>query len=139
METKYNEGYAQGETDGVTEYKESEEYTSALNNKYSTGYAEGIESFKASTAYTDALDLQYSNGKVAGVTEFKNSIAFANALKAEYEEGYDAGVLDTQGVNTKNETTKLISILIGVAGFGILFMAVLSAVGAFKKRRAKRR
>lgn len=139
LETKYNEGYAQGETDGVTEYKESEEYTSALNNKYSTGYAEGIESFKASTAYTDALDLQYSNGKVAGVTEFKNSIAFANALKAEYEEGYDAGVLDTQGVNTKNETTKLISILIGVAGFGILFMAVLSAVGAFKKRRAKRR
>ena len=124
---------------GVEEYKSSDEYTTALNNKYSAGYTEGIEAFKVSKAYTDALDLQYSNGKVAGVTEFKNSVSFANTLKAEYEEGYDAGVLDTQGVNTKNETTKLISILIGVIGFGILFTAVLSAVGAFKKKAAKRR
>ena len=124
---------------GVEEFKASEEYTNILNNNYSTGYTEGIEAFKVSKAYTDALDLQYSNGKVAGVTEFKNSVSFANTLKAEYDEGYDAGVLDTQGVNTKNETTKLISILIGVIGFGILFTTVLSAVGAFKKKRAKRR
>lgn len=133
------EKYNQGKVEGVEEFKSSEEYTNVLNNRYSTGYAEGIEAFKVSKAYTDALDLQYSNGKVAGVTEFKNSVLFANTLKAEYEEGYDAGVLDTQGVNTKNETTKLISILIGVIGFGILFTAVLSAVGAFKKKRAKRR
>ncbi len=131
--------YDEGKVDGVEEFKSSEEYTNILNNKYSTGYTEGIESFKASTAYTDALDLEYSNGKVAGVNDFKASVEFKNTLKAQYNEGYDNGVSDTQGVNAKNETTKLISILIGVLGFGILFMAVLSGVGAFKKKRVNRR
>ncbi|MBQ8738159.1 MAG: hypothetical protein IJZ04_01545 [Clostridia bacterium] len=124
---------------GAEEYKSSEEYINALNNKYSTGYTEGVEAFKASDAYADALDLQFTNGKTAGVNDFKASVEFKNTLKAQYNEGYDNGVTDTQGENTKNETTKLISILIGVAGFGILFMAVLSAVGVFKKKRAKRR
>ncbi len=134
LQAKYDEG----KVAGATEYKSSEEYATALNNKYSAGYTEGIESFKSSNAYTDALDLQYSNGKTAGVTEYKASTEYANALEAEYNEGYDNGVADTEGENTKNTITRLVSILIGVLGFGILFLGVLSAVGTFKMKRKHR-
>ena len=136
LEKKYSQSDIDNEVD---KYKSSEEYALILNNKYLTGYTEGMESFKSSDAYTNALDLQYSNGKTAGVTEYKSSTEYANALKAEYDEGYDNGVTDTRGENTKNDTTKLISILIGVLGFGILCMGVFSAVSTFKKKRAKRR
>ena len=138
LQIKYEEGYAQGEIDGVTEYKQSEEYTIAINNSYSNGYTTGVSDYKKSDGYATALSTQYSIGKTAGVSEYKASVEFMKTLKAEYNEGYDNGVADTQGQAVKNEVTKLLSIFIGVLGFGIILMAVLGVASKFKKK-AKRR
>lgn len=125
LDAKYNEGVEAGKAEGKTE-------------GYTEGFAEGMESFKESEAYANALQVQYATGKTDGVTEFKKSVAFKNTLKGEYDNGYDAGVADTEGQAVKNEFTKVLSIFIGVMGFGIILMAVLGVASKFKKK-AKRR
>lgn len=125
LDAKYNEGVEAGKAEGKTE-------------GYTEGFAEGMESFKESEAYANALQVQYATGKTDGVTEFKKSVAFKNTLKGEYDNGYDAGVADTEGQVVKNEFTKVLSIFIGVMGFGIILMSVLGIASKFKKK-AKRR
>lgn len=121
LDAKYNEGVEAGKAEGKTE-------------GYTEGFAEGIESFKESEAYANALQVQYATGKTDGVTEFKKSVAFKNTLKGEYDNGYDAGVADTEGQVVKNEFTKVLSIFIGVMGFGIILMSVLGVTSKFKKK-----
>lgn len=94
LQAKYDEG----KVAGVTEYKSSEEYATALNNKYSAGYTEGIESFKSSEEYTTALNSKYNDGFVAGTAEgalaYTKSDAYKTALADKYDEGYDDGFVE---------------------------------------------
>ena len=125
LDAKYNEGVEAGRAEGKTE-------------GYTEGFAEGMESFKESEAYANALQVQYATGKTDGVTEFKKSVAFKNTLKGEYDNGYDAGVADTEGQAVKNEFTKVLSIFIGVMGFGIILMSVFGVASKFKKKSKRR-
>ena len=69
LEAKYNEG----KLDGVTEYKESEEYASVLLTKYNDGFVAGT---------------------AEGALAYAKSEAYKTALAEEYDKGYDDGFVD---------------------------------------------
>ena len=60
----------EGKVAGVTEYKSSEEYATALNAKYNDGFV---------------------NGTAEGALSYIRSDAYKTALSNEYDSGYDAG------------------------------------------------
>ena len=155
LQAKYDEGYAQGEIDGLTEYKSSEEYTTALNNKYSIGYTEGIESFKASDEYFTALynasvngvteyknskeyatilDEKYlsgySQGSVEGVTLYKASDEYANILQGKFDEGYDFASDDASGVDW-------LGLAFGAFGIFVIFLVFFVGIKSSKKKKSR--
>ncbi len=100
LQAKYDEGYAQGETDGVTEYKQSQEYTDTINLAKSAG----ADEYKQSDAYFSSLNSKYNEGHLAGVEagalSYKSSQEYKSALSNEYDSGYDDGYEDgEQSIN----------------------------------------
>lgn len=109
-----DERYETGKTEGVTEYKESEEYTTVINNSYSNGYSIGVSEYKESTEFTTLLKAKYNDGFVAGTAEgalsYVKSEAYKTALSDEYDKGYDDGF--TEGESQINVAPLIGGVLI---------------------------
>ena len=101
-EEEYNTSIEQSKTEGVEEYKSSDEYTTILNTQYSTGYsqgeADGVTEFKSSDEYSATLNAKYNDGFVNGTAEgalaYTKSDAYKTALADKYDEGYDDGFVE---------------------------------------------
>ncbi len=136
LTTKYDEGVAQGKIDGVTEYKESEEYTTALETEYQAG----VSDFKESEEYSTALENAESDGYLAGTTEgvaaYKLSEEYNNTLKEKYTTGYNDGV---ESVENTESGSNILGIVFGSVGIGLVVLAILCGIMALRKRPRARR
>lgn len=135
LSTKYDEGIAQGKIDGVTEYKESEEYTTALDTKYQAG----VNDFKDSAEYKSSLNNAESNGYTLGMSAgkeaFKASDEYQNVLENQYTLGFNDGTVSAE----ENAQPNVFGILFGVAGIGLLALSIVFVIFSAKKKvRSKR-
>lgn len=124
--------YNQGKIDGVTEYKESEEYSSTLQSEYTKGYGEGFEAYKDSAEYESALNTQFNLGSSTGVKNYLESEEYSNALQNEYDNGYEAATTEDNQKGAKN----MLGTALGISGALII---VLLCVYFFVGRKAKKR
>ncbi|MBP3323795.1 MAG: hypothetical protein J6M16_06350 [Clostridia bacterium] len=100
--SEYATALEQASANGVTVYKDSEEYKTALSTKYTTGYDEGkiagVENYKSSEEYSTILNTKYNDGFVAGTAEgalaYTKSDAYKTAMADKYDEGYDDGFVE---------------------------------------------
>lgn len=126
LSTEYNKG----KTDGVTEYKESEEYTTALETKYQAG----ISDFKDSAEYKSSLNNAESNGYTLGMSAdkeaFKASDEYQNALDNQYTLGFNDGTVSAE----ENAQPNVFGILFGVAGIGLLALSIVFVIFSAKKK-----
>lgn len=144
--------YEDGKTDGVTEYKASEEYentiseaeqnaidgykssteyNAVLQGEYNRGKDEAVEAYKSSTAYKNALDIKYSTGLADGKANYIESAEYKEALQVEYDEGFEAG---TEESDTSEIGTTLLSI-VGSALLGVVVVWLFNTLGNKRKRR----
>ena len=153
LTTQYN----QGKTDGVTEFKESEEYTNILSSKYEEGKTDGAEAFKSSDEYSQelqaeytkgygvgyeaykdsaeyesALNTQFNLGSSTGVKNYLESEEYSNALQNEYDNGYEAATTEDNQKRAKN----MLGTALGISGALII---VLLCVYFFVGRKARKR
>lgn len=149
--------YNQGKTDGVTEFKESEEYTNILSSKYEEGKTDGAEAFKSSDEYSQelqaeytkgygvgyeaykdsaeyesALNTQFNLGSSTGVKNYLESEEYSNALQNEYDNGYEAATTEDNQKRAKN----MLGTALGISGALII---VLLCVYFFVGRKARKR
>lgn len=127
--------YNKGKTDGVTEFKSSEEYTTALDTKYQAG----ISDFKDSAEYKSSLNNAESNGYTLGMSAgkeaFKASDEYQNALDNQYTLGFNDGTVSAE----ENVQANVFGILFGVAGIGLLALSIVFVIFSAKKKvRSKR-
>ena len=125
--------YNQGKIDGVTEYKDSEEYSSILEGKYTEGYGVGYNAFKESAEYESALETQYKLGSSTGVKNYIASEEYTNALQAEYDNGYEAATSE----NEQKEAKEMLATALGATG--ILIVVLLCWYYFLGKKGRKRR
>lgn len=128
--------YNQGKTDGVTEYKESEEYTTALETKYQAGLNDFKESEEYSTALENAESDGYIAGTIEGVAAYKLSEEYNNALKDKYTTGYNDGV---ESVENTEGGSNVLGIVFGSVGIGVVVLAIFCGIMALRKRPKVRR
>lgn len=128
----YNEGYTLGKTDGVNEFKESDDYTGALLAEYTSGHADGYNAYKESNEYQSALETQYKLGSSTGVKNFIESEEYSNALQAEYDNGFEAATAE-------QEQEGAINILTTVLGISGALVLILLGVYFFMGKKGKKR
>lgn len=124
--------YNQGKTDGVTEYKESEEYSNVLSTQYNQGKTDGVAEFKDSEAYETVLAVERSIGASEGVKNYLESEEYSNALQNEYDNGYEAATTEDNQKRAKN----MLGTALGISGALII---VLLCVYFFVGRKARKR
>ena len=124
--------YNQGKTDGVNEFKESDDYTGALLTEYTSGHADGYNAYKESNEYQSALETQYKLGSSTGVKNFIESEEYSNALKAEYDNGFEAATAE-------QEQEGAINILTTVLGISGALVLILLGVYFFMGKKGKKR
>lgn len=122
--------YNQGKTDGVTEYKESEEYSNVLSTQYNQGKTDGVAEFKDSKAYETVLAVERSIGASEGVANYLDSTEYADTLQAEYDKGYD----DAESEKASNMLGTALG-SIGIVVFVLLGVWLWLTLSKKKKRR----
>ena len=125
-EPTYDDGYNDGYDKGVTEFKESVEYQTSLDN----ARIEGATEFKESVEYQNSLDIARTEGRSEGKMEFVKSKEYANALSIEYDKGFQDGI---------NDDSVEASDVIGMAlGVGLIAALAIICIMAFNKKKKKR-
>lgn len=122
--------YNQGKTDGVTEYKESEEYSNVLSTQYNQGKTDGVAEFKDSEAYETVLAVERSIGASEGVANYLDSTEYADTLQAEYDKGYD----DAESEKASNMLGTALG-SVGIVVFVLLGVWLWITLSKKKKRR----
>lgn len=125
-EPTYDDGYNDGYDKGVTEFKESVEYQTSLDN----ARIEGATEFKESVEYQNSLDIARTEGRSEGKMEFVKSKEYANALSIEYDKGFQDGINDDSV-----EPSDVIGMALGV---GMIVVLAIICIMAFNKKKRKR-
>jgi len=120
--------YEQGKTDGVTEYKTSNEYYAELNKQYAQGKTEGVTAYKSSSEYTNAMNAKYATGLADGEANYIESDEYEEALQAEYDKGLSEAQVDKLGTT-----------LLSIVGSTLLGVAVVWLINRFSSKRKRRR
>lgn len=120
--------YEQGKTDGVTEYKTSNEYYAELNKQYAQGKTEGVTAYKSSSEYTNAMNAKYATGLADGEANYIESDEYEEALQAEYDKGLSEAQADKLGTT-----------LLSIVGSTLLGVAVVWLINRFSSKRRRRR
>ena len=120
--------YEQGKTDGVTEYKTSNEYYGELNKQYVQGKTEGVEAYKNSSEYKNAMNAKYSTGLADGKANYIESDEYEEALQAEYDKALDEA-----------QSEKLGTTLLSVVGSTLLGVGIVWVFNRFSSKRKRRR
>ncbi len=132
--------YSGAHADGITDYKASDEYESAMNAQYDKGLSLGYDN-GYQNAYDEAAIAMYDKGVADGYANFRGTEEYSNTLNANYVGGYERGYTDGHedgvdyAVDKAYNPATLISLVCALFVF-IIIALVISRI-SFKKGKKK--